>query len=335
MLLEQLLQVHETVLHSAVHRWMLDPSRVHTTCRGHRVQILSPGMLNTCEGPDFLNAALMIESTVISGSIEFDKYRSYWDSHHHSSADAYQSVILHVVLVNDVERKHYPDALLVPANELTFEVSKSEQSPLSQEEVQSYALLRLLRLCTEHTQYFQSKSIVEGFQCSVRDFLRRYSAKHRRPHYTQQHLDELVARAVHSPHASFLMHLVQRKVPTIPQHLTTLSQVPLADEATHIRMEIMTNCVVPSACVVASDSDRVSIFTWYWSARANTKYSILSRRFPQMSQQYIWQQQGLLEMLRYRQLPATLSEAFRMYGALLTLDFYHSALESPQLDDER
>lgn len=97
----------------------------------------------------------------------------------------------------------------------------------------------------------------------------------------------------------------------------------------------MTNCVVPSACVLAGEQLRIGVFTWYWSARARNRYAVLVREFPHIPQSFVWQQQGMLEMLRHRTLPVALGEVFRQYSTLLALDFYRAAHEPPLLEDER
>jgi hypothetical protein len=335
--IEAIVSRHESELHAAVHRWMSDPSRVHRTVSGRRLQILSPGMLNPHEGPDFLGAAIMLDASVLTGSIEFDKRRSYWRQHGHGSRVEYRRVVLHAVIECDAEGDDLPETVVVPADELAAIVEQHRADlphhvPL--EEVQSYALARLLRMSTEHVAYFHMRSVKEGFALSVRAFLRRFAEKQRRPAYAAAQLDRIAARAAESEHARFLESLVLRSVADVAKQLAELSTRSIADEGTHLRGEIMTNCVLPSACVLASDADRIGVFTWYWSAPATCRYGVLGRRYPDMPQQYVWQQQGLLELMR-RPTETTIGEIFRSYGTLVALDFYRSAEEPPLLEDER
>ena len=71
------------------------------TFRGDEIQIIYPGLHNTNQGPDFLNARIKIGETVLAGSIEIHINTSEWNLHKHSIDDNYNNVILHVVWLND------------------------------------------------------------------------------------------------------------------------------------------------------------------------------------------------------------------------------------------
>ncbi|GIV54410.1 MAG: hypothetical protein KatS3mg039_0928 [Candidatus Kapaibacterium sp.] len=336
--LTKLFASHETQIHPAVHRWLSEPSRVHRTVSGKRLQVLSPGRINPHhDGPDFLDAAILLDSVVLVGSIEFDKQRSLWVAHHHTTNARYQSVVLHVVLESDTDRDDLPEALVVPADELlnVIETPMPSEPNTTLDEIQGYALLRLLRLSAQHAEYYRNRTIREGFAYSVRTFLEQYAKKRRRPTYAAERLDYLLGRVAESEHVQFLEAIVGGQVLVVVQRLAELTRTPIADEGQHLRNEIMTNCVVPSACVLASDRDRIGVFTWYWSAEATTPYAHLVREFPLVPQRYVWQQQGMLEMLRQQHATTTVGDVFRTYGTLLALDFYRAAEEPPALEDER
>jgi hypothetical protein len=334
---DRLFAYHEIELHRGVHRWMSEPARVLQTSSGNRLQILSPGRYNPHGGPDFEEAAVLLGGTVLSGAIEFDKCRSLWSEHHHDQNPAYHRVILHAVLIDDDPARTAPEVVVIPADELLPLLEKAEESSdtVSFDELQSYALLRLLRQSSEHTEYYRGRSVREGFVLSVRAFLQRYASKRRRPRYTSEQFDRLVGCAAQSPQAAFLERIVAGVPDSVPQQLSALCHQPIASEGQRLRGEIVTNCVVPSACVLASEQLRIGVFTWYWSARALNRYALLAREFPRIPQSYVWQQQGMLEMLRYRNMPVALGEVFRQYSTLLALDFYRAAHEPPLLEDER
>lgn len=69
--------------------------------KGESIQIIHPGIHNTNQGPDFLNARVKIANTILAGSIEIHINASEWQLHKHSSDSNYNNVILHVVWLND------------------------------------------------------------------------------------------------------------------------------------------------------------------------------------------------------------------------------------------
>ena len=83
------------------------------------LQIIHPGIYNTNQGPDFLNAKIKIDHTIWAGSIELHIHTSDWQQHDHSNDKNYNNVILHVVWNNDHELQ-----LPFPALELQNRVSK-------------------------------------------------------------------------------------------------------------------------------------------------------------------------------------------------------------------
>jgi hypothetical protein len=68
---------------------------------GEELQILSPGELNTDQGPDFRNARIRIDDILREGPVELHVTASDWKRHGHAGDINYQGVILHVVWEND------------------------------------------------------------------------------------------------------------------------------------------------------------------------------------------------------------------------------------------
>ena len=79
------------------------------TTAGEPLLILQPGLHNTNQGPDFLNAKITCGETVLAGSIEVHINSSEWQDHGHSADKNYDNVVLHVVWKNNKETgMHFP-----------------------------------------------------------------------------------------------------------------------------------------------------------------------------------------------------------------------------------
>lgn len=77
------------------------------TTQGEELQIKSTGAYNLDAGPDFSNARIKIGDMLWAGNVEMHLKASDWYQHQHESDQAYDNVILHVVLEEDqpVHRK--------------------------------------------------------------------------------------------------------------------------------------------------------------------------------------------------------------------------------------
>ena len=84
------------------------------TAEGEKLQIIFPGKLNSNQGPDFTNAQIKIDSTILIGSIELHLKASQWNEHGHSNDVNYKNVILHVVFENDLPQSFVPVLELQP-----------------------------------------------------------------------------------------------------------------------------------------------------------------------------------------------------------------------------
>ncbi len=69
---------------------------------GESISIVDPGIFNSNQGPDFLNALIRIDSLLLAGNIELHLKTSDWLAHQHSNDPMYNNIILHVVLENDL-----------------------------------------------------------------------------------------------------------------------------------------------------------------------------------------------------------------------------------------
>ncbi len=71
------------------------------TVAGESLQVQFPGKYNSNQGPDFSDARIRIDGTVLAGTVELHIHASDWEKHRHGEDKNYQNVILHVVWEND------------------------------------------------------------------------------------------------------------------------------------------------------------------------------------------------------------------------------------------
>lgn len=77
--------------------------RKMTTLDGDSLQVLSPGIWNHHEGPDFRNAMLFIGETMKEGDVEIHYGNGDWYRHGHHTDPAYDRVILHLIF-NSIDK---------------------------------------------------------------------------------------------------------------------------------------------------------------------------------------------------------------------------------------
>jgi hypothetical protein len=71
------------------------------TSDGHILQVIQAGERNHDSGPDFFNARIKIWNTTWAGNVEIHINASDWYKHKHQNDQAYDNIILHVVLNED------------------------------------------------------------------------------------------------------------------------------------------------------------------------------------------------------------------------------------------
>jgi hypothetical protein len=71
------------------------------TADGRPVSVISPGVWNLEDGPDFARAAVRIGDEVVKGDVEVHVNASDWNAHGHNRRVEYAGVALHVVMWND------------------------------------------------------------------------------------------------------------------------------------------------------------------------------------------------------------------------------------------
>lgn len=116
--------VREDFLQYLWEQQCFDSSACRTTA-GASLTILSPGIRNHREGPDFLDASLHLDGILWRGSVEVHVQASGWEQHSHHRSDLYEGVILHVVWEADKEVR-WRDGQPIP----TFELKPRLAEPL-------------------------------------------------------------------------------------------------------------------------------------------------------------------------------------------------------------
>ena len=86
----------EEILHY-IWRYQLFVSHQFLGDKGEKIQVVQPGTHNKNEGPDFLNAQILVDGLSLHGAIEIHIKSSDWITHKHYENKHYEQVILHVV----------------------------------------------------------------------------------------------------------------------------------------------------------------------------------------------------------------------------------------------
>ncbi len=102
----------ERLLHY-VWKYRLYPDNQLTTTMGLPVTVIDPGTSHTDAGPDFFNAKIRIGATLWAGNVEIHRKASDWKQHGHDTNRAYDTVILHVTEVNDMD-VYRPNGEVIP-----------------------------------------------------------------------------------------------------------------------------------------------------------------------------------------------------------------------------
>lgn len=322
-------KIGELRLQKAVQKYLSDPSKVLLLEKNKKVQVLSPGRINLYEGPDFLDIAILLNGKIIVGDAEFHHSSSLWNEHKHTSDPKYQSVILHIVFENNCDLGLPFETLVVPEKEILqiyreqIESHMHKPDIFSLEELQNYSLIRLLRHTTEMQKFVNNFGLEMAIGKLTEDFLHRYISKKRRPTYNLEKIASLPEQIIKSEATSFVKSIAERRRFSIPDKLVTLIREKIDEEGAGLRREIILNVILPAALTQADEESRINLFVWYWSANAMNKYGVLTRKFPELPQNFLWQQQGMLEYMREIESgSSTISEALAYYGIGKLLSFF-------------
>lgn len=310
----------------ATQRFLSDPSSVFLTKTGRRLQVLSPGQINPFEGPDFKDIAIMLDGYVVLGDAEFHVNSSDWMTHNHDNDKKYKRVILHIILNDNFEINQNFETLIINSDDLEnylIEPDKPETDLESIEDLQHYSLIRLLRKSSEAQIILNQNDLATTFTILVKNFIDHYNSKRRRPVYNSDSLNELIDNLCSSPLFQFLQDIYNDSQTNVADRILTLVKTKISNEGLHLRREIILNCTLPLSLCLASEQTRINLFLWYWSTPSLNHYGILNRKYPNLPQNFLWQQQGMLEYIKeHGSKINVVSEAMQNYGFAEILSFY-------------
>lgn len=320
--------MNEILLQKRIHKLLSEPSRIFWTKSKKRLQILSPGRLNREEGPDYLDIAILLNGKIIIGDAEFHKKSSDWILHNHSNDIRFQRVCLHIVLEDDTFIHENFEVLQVDKDELTdlknevYEVQNTSNDIV--DDLQNYALIRLLRKTNEARLIFENSNPKTTFEIIFRNFLIRILNRRHRPYISKINVDDFLNKLLNSNYFLFYEKILKGVEFNIPEELFSLMKTKIAFEGNHLRRELIMNCLLPLCIAVANDNSRISLFAWFWSTPALNSYGVLTRKFPSFPQNYIWQQQGMLEVLsNFGKSYYSLSSSIQQFKIGEVLSFFH------------
>jgi hypothetical protein len=322
--------IPERVLQRAVHCMVGDPQRRWTCTNGAQLQIVAAGLVNPHEGPDFRDLAVLHDGLVIVGCGEFHRRASEWHAHAHDDDRRYQAVLVHFVLEDDVPVEGVRWTIVVDAETVgeglrRWRSIESTPADVPVDELQHHALLRLLRSTAEASVHVRRLGAPVATRMMATAWIERLLRKRHRP------MDAGRLGILRSRLDASAMGMLVRQIPIIEvaelqAAIERAERMRIAQEGTAIRRELFVNAVLPVLCAMAADDQRVVLFTWYWSARAVHPYRHLRRRFPSIPQDYMWQQQGMLEFLRHHgERLSVCADITRTYGVENTVRFLRAA----------
>ncbi len=94
--------------------------RTYISDLGDEIVILAAGEENQNAGPDFINTRIKIGNEIWAGNCEVHLVSSDWSKHSHHTDNAYNNVILHVVLKNDKPAKS-ASSRIIPTIEIDID----------------------------------------------------------------------------------------------------------------------------------------------------------------------------------------------------------------------
>lgn len=318
----------EKELQRRIRQALRDPLTEWRTTSGALLSVVSVGEWNHHEGPDFLNMALQVEGSLLIGHGEVHWRSSDWEHHHHDANPMYSGILLHIVLHDNRAATPFarytlvmPEEMVLRGNVLntasTLDAAKTinnfPQNDLH-DVLRDYATQRFLRKARYASAVLTLQDTTAACMSLLNDFLQRRLGKKHLPNGLKK-ITHALERSDYQDFAPFLQFIeaspamqdVTQCTNAAQNVLKHCLQTGLCGLGT--ASEILVNIVLPlsHAYSVAQGSVEATQYLMrsFLHIPAVNQYAHLKRKFPQIPQQYVWQQQGLLEYEAEVGAPAT------------------------------
>ena len=291
---KELGSIHERQLQKQLHALFFDGTYSTKSLSGKIIHIIHAGRINPYSGPDFLDMAMLIQGELLIGKGEFHRYASDWFAHKHHLDPHYNDVLLHIVCEQDVTVSIAQESIIIPHEQIiSTRIIEQSIALHSMDDLQDYAFRRLMRRCKEiQLLEYSIQNPAEQLQAYCMVFLRKRMHLRRRNITKEDNCFAVIHMFTHSP-----MILAIMQGADIPNDITNISLNARNGISTHLFCELFLNAFFPFLIHI-NTSHAYSSIEWYWIQKSITRYDSLIRRFPDIPQQYMWQQQGILEYMR-------------------------------------
>lgn len=285
----------EVDIQESIQKLLSNPIRIWNSTDNKRFKILSAGFINPYEGPDLKNISIYYDGQIITGDAEIDLKSSNWYYHNHHTSPNFDKVILHIVLEQDIIIDNNFLSIVLEPSEFPKLFPNNNKNKVSSDDlivIQEYALFRLERYSNSFLKHWQAndKDVTKSLISAAKSFINRYNNKRRRKNvYTQLDFIKIIEIIeLYFKENDFSNNK------SIDTKLNNFLELPYPGIG--LKYEILINAILPSLYFLKEEK---SLFLdWYYKILTKNKYGLLKRRFPNIPQKYVWQQQGMLELIR-------------------------------------
>lgn len=303
--MENIQKINEKLLLPLIHNILSESGLIWNSVSGKRIQILSAGKINIHEGPDFFDMAMLIDGKFMIGDGEFHKKLQYWSSHKHAQDERYSNVKLHIAPKQQQSLIDFScfETLLIDEEKICLNKNYSENSREgdfnSLIDLQEYALNRINRKSDEIQKLLSELGIKETLRFVVNSFLKGFQFRRRRPIYDSLSLENILQNIMLSNYVNLINDIYENIFLNNYQIIiNSLINEKITGGGKQLMQEIFVNCILPFALCVAKSKIKTNLMIIFWSLPALNQYGILKRHFVYLPQDYVWQQQGMLEYIK-------------------------------------